>query len=424
MHNKLHSALATPRSEPFDRLQIITVAALAVCFASVFPPRSATAAEWSLGPEAKLSGRYEDNARLSEDGDEDEIWGGALDLALVGERRTDRTSLSFRPRLYFDRYDDSDEDSDDQYLDVFFKSKGQRSRFDFRGNLSNEQVRRGEDSSVGFEESELDETDDSTSGRINRRRDRLRWRVRPEYTFSLNQRTRIGAGGQYIDVDYNNEAPGEALDYTDATGELFFERDLSEKNRLRVTAFGSKYEADRISNDSTSYGGGLRFERDVTETFTWHAAAGAQSTDIEAGDSDQLDETQTSYIFSTGMRREWELTRFQAEVSRSVDPSGSGFLKTRDGIRLNLRRQLRPRWSTFVGVYAFKDDDVDDMVEANRRDHVRGDVRLTWQASRTWFIEGGYQYTYQDYDETPGDADSNEFSLGVIYRPNRKTWSR
>jgi hypothetical protein len=398
-------------------------AALAFLVGLLLAPCS-QAAEWSLGPEIRTGGRYEDNPRLREGGDEDEITGGYLDLAAVAERRSDTSTFQIRPRLYFDRYDDSDEDSDDQYLDTVWRTRGQRSTFDFRGNISNQQVRRGETSEVDFAESELDEEDQSTSGRIDRRRDRLRWRVRPQYEYDLSQRTKIGVGAEYVDVDYNNEELGEASDYSNATGRLFIERELSQKNRARLTGFASAYDSSDVNNDSKSFGGALSFERDVTETFSWYASGGAAWTEVEAGDNNEIDENQTSFLFSSGVKREWERTRLQAEASRSLDPSGTGFLKTRDGVRVNLRHQFRPRWTGDLGVYAFRDEDVDDVVEVNKRDYARILTRLSWQMTPEWFIEGSYTYTYQDYDDTPGDADSNAVALGIAYRPVRLRWSR
>jgi hypothetical protein len=248
--------------------------------------------------------------------------------------------------------------------------------------------------------------------------------VRPQYSFDLSERNRLGVAGQYIDTDYNNEQPGEALDYTDARAELFFERATAQDSRVRLTAFASKYESDEISNDSAGYGGAVRYERDVSETFGWFVAAGAQRTDVEAGDNNQVDDSQTSYLFSSGITRQWELTRLQAQVSRSVDPSGSGFLKTRDGIRINVRHQFKQRLYGAFGAYAFTEDNLDDDVDVNKRDYARGRATLGWQMSKAWFIEGGYQYTYQDYDDEPGDAASNEVVLGIVYRPTRRVWSR
>jgi hypothetical protein len=386
------------------------------------PP--AHSAEWSLQPDAGVGGIYNDNPRLLENGNEEEVWGGFLNLRLIGQRRTQKSVFQFRPRLYFDRFDDSDEDSDDQYLDIYSVTRGQRNEFRFNGNISNQQVRRGEDADTAFAESELDDDDKSTSGRIDRRRDRLRWRVKPEYVFALSQRTSLGASLEYIDVDYNNEQPGEALDYNDATAAIFIERSLSEKTRLRLTGFGSRYEADAIDNDSKSFGGGLQYEKDVSETFSWYLAAGAQTTDIEAGPNSELDDSQTSYLFRSGMTREWERTRLQIEIDRSVDPSGTGFLKTRDGLRLNLLQQLRPRWTGRLQAYVFTEDSVDNAVDVNNRDYAQIEAAIGWQMSTAWSVAGSYRYTYQDYDDDPGDANANVFRLGFIYRPTGKIWSR
>jgi hypothetical protein len=421
MTNKVQAQLPREQSEPCggNSWHIGFIATTALLLAPL-----ANAAELSLQPDARIGGAYNDNSRLNETGNENEITGGFLDLRVIGQRRTQTSFISIRPRLYFDRWDDSDEDSDDQYFDVFGMTRGQRGELRFTGNASNQQVRRGEDANTEFAESELDDDDKSTSGRIDRRRDRLRWRVKPEYAFAITERTRIGLGFEYIDVDYNNEQPGEALDYTDSTVAAFVERDPSERSRIRLTVFGSKYEADEISNDSKSFGGGLRYEKDVTETFTWFVAAGAQSTDVEAGEDNQLDQSQTSYLFTSGIAREWERTRFRAEISRSVDPSGTGFLKTRDGLRVNVRHQFRPRWYGSVRAYAFTEDSVDDTVDVNNRDYAQVQLGLGWQMARSWSVEGLYRYTYQDYDDTPGDAQSNFISLGLVYRPTKKIWSR
>lgn len=398
--------------------------ALSTLFAAMLVVPGAHGAEWSLGPQVKAGGRYEDNPRLEEDGSGNSITGGYVDLLAVAERRTETSSFQIRPRLYFDRYDESDEDSSDQFLDVFASRRGQRNRLSLRGNLSNQQVLQGEDDSVEFSDSDLDDPDQSASGRFNRRRDRLRWRVKPEYAYEITQRTSLGASAEYEDVDYNNELPGEAIDYWQATGQVFVERILSEKSRIRLTGFASKYDSSDVDNDSKSFGGSLGYQSEISETLDWYAAGGAQRTKVEAGPSNLIDENQTTYIFEAGMNRQWERTRLQTAISRSVDPSGTGFLKTRDGVRVNLRHQLRPRWTGELGAYVFREDAVDDVVDVNKRDYASALARLSWEMSREWSIQGTYTYTYQDYDDEPGDADSNAVAIGIVYRPLRKTWSR
>jgi opacity protein-like surface antigen len=385
-----------------------------------------TAAEWTLAPDIKVGTEYRDNARLREDKEQAIwTWGGYVDLGALARWRTETSSVLLRPRVRSSHFPgDEDEDSTDGYLDFALQNSGQRTEWALRGNFASEQVLRGERTRVDFEDPEFDDPEFVETGRVDERRRRTLWRLAPRFSHELTERTDIGGGLSYSDVGYSPQAPGEALDYTTARAEAFFQNRLSPLSRFRTTVFVSSFEVDENNNDSLTYGLRGRYERDVTEVFDTYVDVGVQHTRVEAGFNDEIDDSSTGFLLDVGLRRQWERTQLRLSGGRSVRPGGSGFLRETDQIRLSLHHDLHARWYWTLGGLAQRTDSVDDSVPFNARDYFEVRLRTGYLLTRAWTLELGYAFRHQDYEDTPGSAEANEAFLSLNYQPRGRVWSQ
>jgi hypothetical protein len=135
-----------------------------------------------VAPDFRFGGHYNDNARLTEDGEEIDISGGSADLGLLAQRRTETSSVQLRPRVHTSWYpDNSEEESDDYYFDFGARNQTERSQWAFVGNYAREQVIRGERTRVDFADPELEDPEVDDTGRVDVQQRRTLWRVAPSF---------------------------------------------------------------------------------------------------------------------------------------------------------------------------------------------------------------------------------------------------
>lgn len=213
---------------------------LAACAALL--PRLAPAQQWLLTPEIELAAHYVENPRLQEeDGADtdstDNIAGGLVDAGLALRRNTQTSSFLLRPAVAVYRYpDDPEEDSEAYFLDLDAGSEGQRSGWRFRGNYRQQQVFRGETTASDVDDFIEDDVQ-TGSGRTFERRQRDLWRVGPGFTMELTELTSLELDLNYLDVTYDTEEAGEAVDYNDTRVDAAIVRALSPYNQLAFGVF-------------------------------------------------------------------------------------------------------------------------------------------------------------------------------------------
>ena len=383
------------------------------------------AAEWTVRPDIRAGSSYNDNARMSEIGDEISVWGGFANLGAVFQRRTELSSAVLRPRAIFHHFpDDSDENASSAFLDFATRTKGLRSQWDFAGNLEQSQVLRSEIVRLDLPEPDLEEPDFGTTGRVNVRRTRTLLRLSPSYSYDLTERTSTQARLDYTDISFDREEFGQALDSRTISGSLSLNHQRSPVSRIRTTVFASNFEAQGARNETDSFGVRGRYELDITERQRFFVDAGVQRTSIKAGIDSGIDVSDTGFLLDVGTSRRWELTRMQISGGRSIQPTGSGFLRRGDQLRLNVVHQFLLRWYGELAAYGLRSRALANEVDFNDRNYY--DVRATigHEISRTWSIEGAAGWRHQDFLDQPGKAEAMEISVAFRYGPRGHVWSR
>ena len=420
--SKRDSPRSHKRSAGMGRRNVTLLAMTLVVFSL---PTGTHGAERTIAPDIRVGGHANDNARLSENDDNQiEIAGAFVELGLLARWRTPSSDIQLRPRFLSSRYPgDEDEESDDTYVDFSARNLGMKTEWVLRGNYAREEIIRGGNTRLDFADPELDIPEEVDTGRIDARRRLTLWRLAPSFSYELSERSDAGLGLSYLDASYSPQQPGEALDYTDVRLETFFEYGLSPTSRFRTTGFISSFDVDANNNDTTSYGLRLRYERDISEVYDIYADLGVQENDVEASESGQVDDSSTGFLLDIGLRRIWDRTEFRIAGGRSSQPSGTGALREVDQVRLNLRHQFQPRWfGELAGVFQDTTNALDDAVDSEDREYYQLRARLGYQLNRNWNIEGSYSFTWQDYQNTLGEAEANEVFISVNYQPRARVW--
>lgn len=384
-------------------------------------PPDALAQQWVMTPVIEIGLQHIDNPRLQETDDTENITGGLLDVAGELRRNTQTSSVLFRPGVAIYRYSgDSDEDSEGYFLDFDAENNGQRSNWRFAANLGREEVLRGETTSSEIDDVGVDDSVQTGTGRTFVRRERDQLRARPGFTFEFTERTALEMDVNYINTQYDTQEIGEAVDYTNSRVDAAIVRSLTPDSTVQLGVFASKYEPDALNQDTDSVGARLRYEKEVTDISSFFIEVGGQDSELPVPALPGTEVSETSFLWNIGYARRLERTRWRFDAGQAVTPSGSGFLVQRDLLRASMQHQLRPRWSLLLSAVLMNTDTLgaDDLVvTGNDRDYAQGRVALAYQMTQNWTIEALYGLTYQDFADTPGDAQEHEGRLSLVYRP-------
>ena len=383
-------------------------------------PATSMAQQWLFTPEIEVAAHHVDNPRLDEDGDTDAITGALVDAGLAFRRNTQTSNLLLRPRVAVHRYTDApDEDSEAFFLDFDAATETQRSAWRMRANYRQEQVFRGETTSAEFDDIGIDEDVQTGTGRTFVRRQRDLWQLRPGVSLELSQLTSLEVELGYLDVQYDTEELGEAVDYNNSLVDAFLVRSLSSHSDIGIGVFASRYDPQRVDGETDSVGARVRYQQEISDISALSIDVGVQESQSPSFADPAVEVSETSFLWNIGYDRQLEVTRWRLDVGRRVTPSGSGSLVERDMFRAVMERRLQPRWTLQLSALAMFTDSVaqEQLVTSNERDYLQGRASLAYQLTRSWTVEGLYSLTHQDFADLPGDAREHELRVSFIYRP-------
>jgi len=403
------------RNSMRSRLAVATAMVLAGAAAAVGPVE---AAETYVRPQVNLRVENNDNFDLAPNPTQySDVYGYIADLqALIGIA-TPRSDTSLRPRARLQEYPDRDDrQRTEAFLDLKSSYRWERSEVLVIGRYSYQDQYNAE--RPGGEFDPLDPTDpyssDSSTTLVSETRSRFQ--IRPQYTFSLTERTRLGAEIDYQTVQYESKSVEQKTDYDYTVGNAFVEWTLDPRSEVSVGAYASKYQAKNDTTETVAYGG------EVGYRYRWSDVTG-----IEIDAFYEQDET-TDYLpvpakentsgwggTVTGYRK-GELSEWRASVGHIFIPTGSGSKAESDLLRVEYDRNLTQRLS-FAGAARYEmRNSLTDRGASDDRDYARGDLSLKWLMAPTWYLEGGYSYIWEDRESNDGDAANNQLFVSVGYK--------
>ena len=378
-------------------------------------PMVALGADWELNPRVEAGYLFDDNYRLTPPGTETEVQGPMVDAELEMRARTPSGGeFSFTPRVratYFS--DEPDLDSVDYYADMYWLHRGQRLQTEIRAEASQQDVVNSEQPDAEVPgDANLGDADLGDSGVVLVDNRRTRFAVSPDFSYEVSQRRSIEFGANVVDVSYEEELPGAQVDYRNADVNVGLVTRVSPTSSFTTRLRGAMYELD-FQGDSTSYGLELQWDtRSVADTRTF-LRGGAQRVDFENGGS------ATAWLAGGGVSLVRGRNELFADLTRSVGPSSSGIVITRDQLRFRWTRDLTPRLSFLAGVRGTHDEDVNSDQQTFRpRSYATGDIGLQWRWQEEFALRVAADYTWQEFKDSLTDAATSSGAMvSILYQP-------
>jgi hypothetical protein len=117
-----------------------------------------------------------------------------------------------------------------------------------------------------------------------------------------------------------------------------------------------------------------------------------------------------------------ETQTFRTDLSRLLTPSGGGTVYVVNQLQLQYDRRITQRLSATAAAIYLRGNTLTAAAKGNDRDYLRSVVEMKWMVARTWFIQGGYQYTWQKYQLELDGAANNRLYLRFGYQGLDRQW--
>ena len=370
-------------------------------------------AQWSFEPAVSVGFQYDDNLSLnSAIGADTSDESYAVEVEALIAKKSELSEFELVPRLLWNRFNDlSSLDSDDQFLTFDYSRTGQKTKFRFRGNYSDETVRTAERLDSDLDIEDLIDVPSDDSGQVLGNADRQRIRLLPYWSNQFTQKSLLGIQLEYTDVSYDGELAATRNDYKNSGGLLFYEHTLSPRNRFVLGGSAHRYKSEGDTEDNTGYSFTAGFRRAISETTTLKFNVGVDSTEDDAGDD------QENVVGDISLIRRFETSRFLAAYRRNISGGGAGNQSVRDMVILNLTRELGERSELGFGIRAYQTTSLgDDAAAFDERDYLQLRAIYTLNITRQLAVDFDYRYTDIDREFSDGSEDSNRFNLWFRYR--------
>jgi hypothetical protein len=383
---------------------------------------SAFGAEWWQQPIGYIGVETNSNLDLTPGG-QPETTGYVGSLADLIGIATPNTTTTIKPRIdYRDYPTDSSDNRLEDYLDFNSSYKGQRSSASISGTFDHRDELNAELTPAVYDDVNPTQPTAPQTGRTVTGATRDSAYILPSYAYNVTQRVALGVQGLYQKVNYS---PNDAFRYVDFDyyqGKVFAVWTFTQNSDLTFGAYGNKYNATRYDSTAKAEGGSLDLNTSWTPLFSTRAGVVVQHSDVDSGIPPGFNGTVNTWGASFSAIYKGEIQQFRTDLSRIITPSGGGSVYINEQLQLEYDRRLTQRLNLTAATVFTRNRGLTEKFSGNARDYIRSVVEAKWMMTRTWFIQGGYQYTWEKYTENPDGAANNRLYLRVGYQGLNRQW--
>lgn len=429
------------------------------------------AAEYSIDNDITLTGRFDDNARLSV-GFKDELYGNVLANSLDFRRSTEKSSLTAALDLENNSYNIDAYSTFDQRLNLRYVRAGERGSWNISGTVDRDSTRDTETTTQGSGTFDLFDsritsnqlafgwnrnltdrhvvTWDTNASFVQYENDR-----RVDYKFGnssllwqyiLSERFRLQANASYNLLDSEAiDSPSITPVLTDLIGNSNFDQNavVSAINDCEPGSFINQircFEPRILDNEQSTTRLQLGVYYLITENLTLDILVGQSTVDTDSVETfielpaqgsttgTRIDKQNgkndgVTYSMDLGYSAENKEVSLTASSSNSVNSNGVLVLTTSVGLEGHWR--LTPRQDLFGSVGYFDQETSSDglgLFDDRKLATLR--FRYRYRFSEEW--SGGFIYRLDEQKRSTQDrkAYSNEWALTLAWRPTTLKWSR
>ncbi len=384
--------------------------ALCWSLAAIVPAVGAYAAEWSAESSASLTGKFDDNIRLSST-NEQSVFGAIFAPYLNVSRRSPIWDMSFKADLSIARYtEDSNLNTEDPRLRADVRYRTQLGLLRVQGEASRASTL---------------VTEEADTGNFTTTTQRNLFRVAPSWSYAVTEIDTISVGAGWTEVNYES---GTLNDYRSLAANAGWARQVTQADVVSLNLSGNHFVSDSVvelqSNSVTAL---ANWEHTFSDRLTASAGAGPQYfvTDVlvPGGGLQTDEESSFGYSLNAGVDYQLsDLTALGASFERQIEPTSSGSPLQRNRFTVSANHRFLPRLSGSLRAFFQQDSNpTNDSTASRDRDFFSIEPRLTWAVGQDWDLTGSYRFRTQGTD-TADRAYSNAVFVTVTYRPESWTF--
>lgn len=376
---------------------------------------SATAAEVYYQPMVTLSAETNSNIDLDR-GKQPQVQGYLADVSTNIGIDTPDSTTTIRPRAVYRYYPkDPGDDRLEGYLDFISSYRTQRSITSIAGTVLHVDEFNAEFTTATFNDVNPNQPPADT-GRTVVGATRDSAVLSPKFVYSLSPTFGAGASGQYQIVNYSpsDNTSHRNFDYYQARA--FLNWAASQRSEWTLGGLGSKFETRNVFSQATGSGAFLGLNSNWTPLLTSNVELFYQrtrvDTDIPTPSRAEVDRLGGSFDLSykTG------LDRFHFIARRSVAPSGGGGVYTTNRVQFQYDRAFTARFSMTGAVVGIRTHGLTPNLAGDDRKYAQTLIEAHWFLTSRLFLQSGYQYVWQKYQNDPESAANNRIYLQIGYQ--------
>jgi hypothetical protein len=382
----------------------------------------ALAADVFVQPSGYISAESNSNLDLTPGG-QAEVTGYIADFASVIGIATPNSTTTVRPRVdYRDYPSDSTDNRLEEYLDFNSDYKNQRSAASISGTLDHRDEFNAELTPALYDDLNPTQPTAPQTGRTLKGATRDSVILIPSYSFKVTPLVATGVSAIYQKVNYSPDNSGRFVDFDFYQGKAFVVWTLDQKSDLTFGAFGNRYNATRFESTGTSGGGSVQLDTAWTPLFSTQASLALQHSNIDYGIPPTFNGSVNTWGGSLTALYKVQTSQFRADLSRILTPSGGGSVYINNQLQGQYSRSLTPRLTLTGAAVYLRNRALTANASGNGRDYLRSVAEVKWMIARTWYVQGGYQYTWQKYQLDPDGAANNRVYIRFGYQGLDRQW--
>jgi hypothetical protein len=375
----------------------------------------AFAAEIYYQPIALISAETDSNVDLDL-GKQPQIQGYVADLAtIVGIDTPDSTTI-IRPRFVYREYPkDSGDDRLEGYLDFSSTWRTQRSNTNLQGSYQHLDEFNAEHTIAFFDDiTGAQPTPDTGRTVVGASRDSAV--LAPKYTYSFTPIISGGVSGDYQRVTYSPSDDSSHLNFDFYQARAFATYSASPRFDWSFGGFGSQFKTVDADSRATGSGAVADFTGNWTPLLSTNAELLYQHTDINTTIPTPLITSLNKVGGSVDIGYKAELDRFHLIAKRSISPSGAGAVYTLDRIQLQYDRSFTERFTMTAALVGIRTHGLTPNLAGDDRKYAQSIIEAHYNLTRRFFVQGGYQYSWQRYQNDPNSASNNRIYVEFGYQ--------
>jgi hypothetical protein len=386
----------------------------------------AAGAEVYWQPIASISAEADTNLDLQPDTRQD-VEGYLADFATVITVRDQTWNTLIKPRLQYDYYpQDSPDDRLEAFLDLNSAFKTQRSSGTIAGSFRHVEEFNAEFTSAAFNDINPVQPTNPTTGQVVKGESQDSVLLYPDYAYKLTPLLGLGVSGVYQDVTYSPAIDRNHLDFDYYLGRAFVSWSFCQRSDMQFGLFGTKFQAPHADAEATGGGATVDLTTNWSPIFSTHEQVLYQHTDVNNQAVNVDGEPEAVFNGSVGRVGgsvdavyKAQVSQFRLSAGRAISPSGAGALYTVDKVQFQYNRYFGPRLYFTGAVIGLRNREINPSPVNDNRNYAQGLVDAKWMVTRTWFVQGGYQYQWQKYTSYPdlvGNAENNRIYIRIGYQ--------